>query len=205
MKTILSIAAVSAFALFATSSCTTTGTNTLNVNVNRASVNSVTNSLGNAANTVANTVGNVTHTTGSPEDFMKDAAIGGMTEVELGKLAAQKARNADVKKFAQMMVTDHSKANDELKSLAQKKNITLPSALDSDHQADVDELKSEAPDDFDKEYVEMMVDDHEKDVAEFERQSQNSPDADVKAFAAKTLPVLKKHLDAIKAIQAKMK
>lgn len=173
--------------------------NTANTTVgsnNILQANSSTSNV-NSANSTVSTAGS--------GDFWSEAAIGGMAEVELGKLAAQKAKNADVKKFAQMMVTDHSKANDELKSLAQKKNITLPAALDSAHQADVDELKSESADDFDKEYVEMMVDDHEKDVAFFQRQADTGTDPDAKAFAAKTLPVLKKHLDAIKAIQAKMK
>jgi putative membrane protein len=159
----------------------------------------------NSGNSNVNSANSTTASTAGSGDFWSEAAIGGMAEVELGKLAAQKAKNADVKKFAQMMVTDHSKANDELKSLAQKKNITLPTALDSAHRADVDELKSESQEDFDKEYVEMMVDDHEKDVAFFQRQADTGTDPDAKAFAAKTLPVLKKHLDAIKAIQAKMK
>jgi putative membrane protein len=163
--------------------------------------------MGNAANTVANTVTNTTGIGGpaKPEDFMKEAAIGGLTEVELGKLASTKAVNAEVKKFGQMMVDDHSKANAELKALAAKKNITLPTEPDSSHKSTIDELKGESGANFDKEYVDEMVDDHEKDVAEFEKQAQNSPDPDVKAFAAKTLPTLKKHLDAIKAIEAKMK
>jgi putative membrane protein len=136
---------------------------------------------------------------------MNDAALGGMTEVELGKLASTKATNPEVKKFGQMMVTDHSKANEELKALAAKKNFKLPTELDSSHKSMLDEMKGKSGGDFDEDYVEAMVDDHEDDVAAFEKQAQNSPDPDVKAFAAKTLPTLKKHLDAIKAIQSKMK
>ena len=103
-----------------------------------------------------------------------------------------------------MMVDDHSKANDELKALAAKKNVTLPANIGS-HKSTLDELTGLSGAEFDKEYVEEMVDDHETDVAAFQRQADNGTDPEVKAFAAKTLPVLKKHLDAIKAIQAKMK
>jgi len=141
----------------------------------------------------------------SGDSFVTEAASGGMAEVELGKLASTKSQNADVKKFAEMMVTDHSKANDELKSLASKKNITLPTAPIAKHQSVIQKLQGMSGADFDKAYVDDMLEDHEKDVAEFEKQSQSNPDADVKAFAAKTLPTLKKHLDAIKALSAKMK
>jgi putative membrane protein len=109
-----------------------------------------------------------------------------------------------VKKFGQMMVEDHSKANTELKALAAKKGVTLPTELDSEKKSTLEQLRGEAGADFDREYVEDMVDDHEKDVAAFERQAQNAADPDIKSFAAKTLPTLKKHLEAIKAIQAKM-
>ena len=103
------------------------------------------------------------------------------------------------------MVTDHSKANDELKALAKKKNWTLPAEPDSSTKSTLDSLKSKTGADFDKEYVSEMVDDHEKDVKAFQDKAQNATDPDLKAFAAKTLPTLQKHLDAIKAIQAKMK
>jgi putative membrane protein len=135
---------------------------------------------------------------------VNDAAIGGMAEVELGKLASTKATNAEVKKFGQMMVTDHSAANNELKALAAKKGWKLPTDLDSSHKSTLDELKGESGSNFDKEYVEEMVDDHEEDVKAFENKANNATDPDLKAFAQKTLPVLRKHLDAIKAIQQKM-
>jgi putative membrane protein len=182
------------------SSGNTTAINRANMSNTVVASNNILQSNGNSAN-----ANSTSSSTASKGDFWTEAAIGGMAEVELGKLAAQKAKNADVKKFAQMMVTDHSKANDELKSIAQKKNITLPTQIDSSHQADVQELQSESADDFDKEYVDMMVEDHEKDVAAFKQQAESGTDPDAKAFAAKTLPTLQKHLDAIKAIQAKMK
>ena len=146
-----------------------------------------------------------THTNSSGDNFLTEAASGGLTEVELGKMASTKAQNPEVKKFADMMVTDHSKANDELKSLASSKNITLPTSPMAKHQQTIRELQGKSGAEFDKEYIEDMLEDHEKDVAEFEKQSQSHPDADVKAFAAKTLPTLKKHLEAVKAIHAKMK
>lgn len=184
------------------------GTSNMSINTNRVS-----NTLGNAANTVGNTASNAVNsmsnaiskaTTNGPESFFKDAAQGGMAEVEMGKVAVKNAQSPEVKKFGQMMVDDHSKANKELEDLAKKKNIALPADIGS-NKSTLDKLNGLKGADFDKEYVKDMVDDHETDVAEFEKQAANATDPDVKAFAAKTLPVLKKHLDAIKAIQAKMK
>ena len=185
------------------------GTTSVNVNTsnmaNRAgnAMNSAANTMANAANSVTNTASSMTAT--SDADFVEDAAIGGMSEVELGKLASTKATSADVKAFGQMMVTDHTKANDELKALAAKKGWKLPAEVDSSHKSTADDLKSRTGADFDKEYVEEMVDDHETDVKAFEDKAKNATDPDLKAFAEKTLPTLRKHLDAIKAIQAKMK
>ena len=137
------------------------------------------------------------------DNFWSKAAQGGMAEVELAKLALQKSQNADVKKFAQTMVTDHTKANDELKGLATKKNVTLPTDLGS-HKSTLDDLNGKTGADFDKAYVAAMVDDHEEDVDLFEDNTDNS-DPDIKAFTTKTLPTLKSHLEMIKGIQSKMK
>ena len=139
------------------------------------------------------------------ENFWTIAAEGGIAEVEMGKLAAQKAQNPEVKKFAQMMITDHSKANNELKVAAGKKKVKLPETYGPNQKSTVDELHRLTGADFDREFVQAMVDDHTADVALYEDQSQDDSDPEAKAFAAKTLPVLKKHLDTIKAIQAKMK
>jgi putative membrane protein len=159
------------------------------------------NTAGNTANTMGNTAAQMTMP--SPADFMHEAAESGMAEVEMGRLAAKKAQNAEVKKFGQMMVTDHSKANEELKGIATKKNIALPADAAS-HKSDMDMLNKAAGADFDRSYVDMMVDEHMKDVEAFQKQAEGSTDPDVKAFAAKTLPTLKKHLDTIRAIQSKM-
>lgn len=155
----------------------------------------------------SNTLSNVnSNSTALVQDnFWTTAAQGGMAEVELGKLAASKATNAEVKQFAQMMVTDHTKANTELKTLAAKKNVVLPAEVSSSHKSLMEDLNKQTGAAFDKAYVDAMVDDHEEDVEFFQDKSEDSSDADVKAFAAKTLPTLKMHLEKIKAIQAKMK
>ncbi len=137
--------------------------------------------------------------------FVVEAANGGMTEVDLGKLATLKATNAKVKEFAGMMVTDHSKANEELKALAKNKNITLPDSVSSESKSTMKSLTEKSGADFDKAYVSEMVDDHKKDVSMFENASKNVKDPDLKAFVDKTLPVLKAHLEKITVIKDGMK
>jgi putative membrane protein len=130
--------------------------------------------------------------------FVKDAALGGMTEVELGKLAAQKASDAKVKEFGQKMVDDHSKANDNLKQIASKSNIQIPSSLDSKHQSRIDKLSKLSGEDFDKAYVKDQLKDHQTDVREFSDEAQNGSDPNIKTFAASTLPTLQHHLEMVK-------
>jgi putative membrane protein len=126
--------------------------------------------------------------------FVTKAAEGGMAEVKLGNLAKDKASDAAVKSFGQQMVDDHSKANDELKSLASKKGITLPSDVSAKDKAEYDRLSKLSGADFDKAYMRLMVSDHHTDVNEFKRESEHGTDSDVKAWAAKTLPTLEHHL-----------
>jgi len=128
------------------------------------------------------------------QKFIHEAAIGGMAEVELGKLAEQNASNPEVKSLGQRMVDDHSKANDELKTLAQNKNITLPTELDAKHKALRDRLSKLQGAQFDRAYMQAMVQDHKKDVSEFRHESTSAKDPDVKSFASKTLPTLEEHL-----------
>jgi putative membrane protein len=139
------------------------------------------------------------------KDFLKKAAIGGIAEVHMGKLAVQKATRADVRKFGQRMVDDHTKANDQLKALAARKGFTPPGDLDEEHQKMLDEMSKMSGKAFDEHYVKMMIEDHDEDVAEFKTKSTKADDAEVKAFASKTLPTLEAHQKAIKAIDAKMK
>lgn len=140
----------------------------------------------------------------APQTFLHEAAVGGLAEVELGKLAQQNASSAAVKDFASTMVNDHGKANQELESLAQKENVTLPTQLDAKHTALRDRLAKLNGAAFDRAYMTEMVKDHQKDVAEFRAESKSSTNADVKAFAAKTLPVLEGHLQMAKDVQQKL-
>jgi putative membrane protein len=135
---------------------------------------------------------------GSDQAWVMNTAKGGMAEVELGKLAVDKASNADVKKFAQRMVDDHSKANDELKALAGTKGITLPAGPDAAQKATHDRLAKLSGPAFDRAYMQVMVQDHTKAVAGFKSESQAGKDADIKAFAAKTLPTVEDHLKMAK-------
>jgi putative membrane protein len=126
--------------------------------------------------------------------FMEDAAQGGMAEVQLGQLAAQKGQSAGVKQFGQRMVDDHTKANTELKQLASNKGVNLPTDLTSSDKREYDKLSKMNGDAFDREYMKDMVSDHKKDVKDFEKQAKSARDADVKSFASNTLPTLQQHL-----------
>ncbi|WP_347157432.1 DUF4142 domain-containing protein [Pontibacter chitinilyticus] len=133
-------------------------------------------------------------------DFMTKAASGGMMEVQLGQLAQQKAQSQDVKDFGQMMVDDHTKANQKLKDLAAQKNITLPDSMAPEQMDHVKELRDKTGAEFDKAYMSLMVDDHQEDIDLFQNAAQNLEDPDVKAFASSTVPVLQKHLDRAKEV-----
>jgi putative membrane protein len=124
--------------------------------------------------------------------FMHKAAKGGMMEVAMGRLAEQNGKSDDVKSFGKRMVTDHSKANDELKSIAEKKGVKLPSKEPSEKWSS------------DKAYIDMMVKDHEKDLAEFQDEAKNGIDPDVKKFAEDTAKVVQEHLDLAKQTQNKL-
>lgn len=138
--------------------------------------------------------------------FMTSAASGGMMEVELGNLAQQQAANPRVKEFGAMMVRDHSKANNELKQLAATKQVTLPAELGNHHQMMVDDLKKKTGKDFDKAYIDMMVDDHHEDIEAFKDAAENATDSDIRGFAGRTLPTLQTHLDSAQALKnAKLK
>jgi putative membrane protein len=133
---------------------------------------------------------------GSSQDrtFIMEAAAGGMAEVELGRLASQKASRSEVKEFGQMMVDDHTKANNELMKIAQEKGLAAPHALKPQDTTTEDQLSKLSGQAFDRAYMQHMVKDHKKDVALFRKQSTGASDADVKQFASSTLPTLEKHL-----------
>ncbi len=127
-------------------------------------------------------------------EFMVKAASGGMLEVELGQLATQKGGNTQVKEFGRQMIKDHGTANQELKNLATLKNITLPTSMSDKHRKHVEELSRLSGAEFDREYMELMKKDHKEDIKLFEKAANEAMDADIKALAAKELPVLRHHL-----------
>jgi putative membrane protein len=137
--------------------------------------------------------------------FAAKAAVGGMAEVALGKMAAAKGTDSKVKDFGNMMVMDHGKANAELMSIAKAKNITLPAGLDAEHQAKSDSLSKLSGAAFDKGYVEVMIEGHKKTLALMQSEAANGKDAELKAFAAKTAPVVQMHLDHIQKIHDGLK
>jgi putative membrane protein len=161
------------------------------------------------------------------EKFVKDACMAGMKEVHMGKLGVQKAQNEQVKTYAQRLIDDHTKANTELKQLASQKGLTLPddkfassgettsdsdrtkvreseSADHKEHQAHLKKLEALSGTEFDREFVRMAVKDHEKNVKEFEKASQKADDADLKAFAQKTTPTLREHLQQARSLQSQV-
>jgi len=140
------------------------------------------------------------------KDFFPAAASAGMLEIETSKLAVATTQNADVKKFAEQMVTDHTKADTELKALAATKNITLPTTMSKHHQKMYDHLKDEKPGkDFDSAYQNIQVVAHKEAVTLFAKASTDSPDPEVKAWAAKTLPALEHHGAMAKDLDQKVK
>jgi putative membrane protein len=137
------------------------------------------------------------------QKFVMDAAQGGMMEVEAGRIAAQKAASADVKAFGQRMVTDHSQANTKLMQVATDKGLTVPKELKADHRQHVDQLSRLSGAELDRMYLSHMVKDHEKDVANFEKQSKSGTDPAVRSFAAQTLPTLREHLRMVRELATK--
>jgi putative membrane protein len=135
--------------------------------------------------------------------FMQEAADGGLAEVELGQLAADKAGNPDVKQFGERMVKDHSQANDKLKQLAARKGVTLPASPSAKNEALKNKLSKLSGDAFDKAYMADMIKDHKKDVAAFQRESSGGQDPDVKEFASQTLPTLQDHLKQAQSVASK--
>ncbi|MGN6637420.1 MAG: DUF4142 domain-containing protein [Mucilaginibacter sp.] len=136
-------------------------------------------------------------------NFIKKASVGGMKEVKAGKLAEQKSGNSDVRSFGNMMVTDHTKANNQLMKLVRSKgyNVSPPSP---DETAPDEMLKGTSGHNFDEKYVAMMVKDHQKTITLFQNAVNNVKDPEIRAFAQQTLPVLKRHLSSIQAIATKM-
>ena len=141
----------------------------------------------------------------SDSKFMETAAVDGMAEVQMGQLAQQKAASDQVKQFAQRMVDDHGRANAKLKQIASAKGVNLPTKPDSKHERGIDKLGKLSGAEFDREYMELMADEHRKDVADFEKQAKSAKDADLRQFVQETTPTLKEHLKMAQSLHSSMK
>lgn len=137
--------------------------------------------------------------------FLVNAADGGMTEVQLGQIAEQKALNTKVKGFGAMMVHDHTAAGEQVKTLASQRNVTLPDSVSNDHKDDINNIMKKTGKAFDKAFIDAMVSDHKKVISLFEGASKNVNDTEVKTFVDNTLPRLHMHLDSAQAIQKMLK
>lgn len=138
-------------------------------------------------------------------EFLVRALDGGMMEVALGNVAAQKGQSDGVKRFGAMMVADHGAANEKIRSLASMRTVTLPAGTSDEKTKMINEIIEKRGSDFDKKYINMMVDDHQKDIREFESALDKVKDSSVQTFIRETIPVLKKHLDSCTAIKKSMK
>jgi putative membrane protein len=139
------------------------------------------------------------------ERFMKEAASGGLMEVELGKIAAEKGSHQRVKEFGKRMQADHSKANAQLKKIASSKGVELPTEPSGEHKSTMDKLTKLSGAEFDREYMEAMVDDHKEDIEKFQTQADKGKDPEVKKFASESLPILKKHLELAQSTEKQIK
>jgi putative membrane protein len=140
----------------------------------------------------------------SDSKYMMMAATSDMNEIGLSQQALSKSTNEDVKKLAQMMIDDHTKSSEELKPVAASKGVVLPTEMDSKHKSAMEKMSSMSGMEFDMAYVKMMVKDHEKAVALHQKEASSGKDAEAKAFAAKTLPVVQMHLDMSRKLMSSM-
>jgi putative membrane protein len=136
--------------------------------------------------------------------FVQEAGSGGLMEVRLGQLAQQKAQSPDVKNFGKRMVTDHTKANQQLASAAKKAGVMVPTKMAPKHQKEVSELSGKSGSGFDTAYMNMMVKDHMEDVQKFREEANSGKAESVRTTASKTLPVLQEHLSEAKHIAARV-
>jgi putative membrane protein len=151
------------------------------------------------------------HSNAAPKDtldaadvkFVKTEAAAGSAELKIAELGVQKAERADVKAFAEMLVTDHTHANKELNALATEKGVEVSAVIDPKHAGEFQKLEKAAKADFDKEFLAEMISGHKKCVSNFEEAAKDAKNADVKAWAEKTLPTLKAHLAKAKELAAK--
>jgi putative membrane protein len=139
------------------------------------------------------------------KEFIDEAAIGGMMEVELGKIAQKKALSTKVRDYGKMMEKDHSEASNKLKTVLQTMSMNVPAAMDKEHQDKVDDLNKKTGNDFDKEYIDKMVQDHKDDVSKFEDAQKNLPSGELRTWVENTLPVLRQHQIQAETLQDQLK
>jgi putative membrane protein len=137
--------------------------------------------------------------------FAMKAAQANMAEIQMGQLASQNGSSADVKSFGQKMVTDHTKANDELKSIASKKSVTLPTGVSAKDQAAYDKVSKLTGAEFDKEFMAEMVSGHKEAVSLFQKEATSGTDPDLKSYASSTLPTIQQHLEMAQSDEMKLK
>jgi len=137
-------------------------------------------------------------------EFLVEAASGGLYEVEMAKLAQQKAQLQEVKDLAARILEDHTQANEKLNQLATSKGISVPPAMGDEEQRKYDKFSEMEADGFDEDYIEQMVQDHKNDISDFEEAGEELDDPDVKAFASRTLPTLKEHLSIAEQLEEKV-
>ena len=169
-----------------------------NRNANQ-NANVVTNKNSNNSNATAGEVA-TTGMSARDQKFITEKAMSGMMEVELGRWAAQKGTAEEVKQFGRRVVADHSKVNAELTQLASTKGITLATEMDRKHQANISKIARLTGEEFDRAFSKMMLKSHENSVKDFEKVSTSGEDAELKAFASKTLPTLQEHLQLARAL-----
>lgn len=134
-------------------------------------------------------------------NFVKEAAMGGMAEVELGRLAGQNAHNDQVKQFGARIVRDHGAANNELAMMTAGKGVTMPQQLDQKHMQMRDKMAKMRGAEFDRAYMKEMVADHDNDLKAFRQHAQTGADPDIRGFAQKSLPTLEEHAKMAHDIQ----
>jgi putative membrane protein len=137
--------------------------------------------------------------------FLLDTAMGGLTEVALGKLAVEKGSSDAVKQFGQKMIDDHTKVNDELKQIAVAGSVPIPDALDSKHQSRIDKLAKLSGTEFDKAYIKDQMKYYQQNVKEFQEEAQFGYVSELKDLASKSLPTLQQHLEAAKDLNKRKK
>jgi len=135
--------------------------------------------------------------------FMMDAAQGGMLEVQMGKLAQERGQSDAVKQFGKRLEADHSKANEQLMAIAQKNGVTLPTSLDKKHMGNVDKMNKGKAENFDRDFAKHMVDEHQKDIKKFKQIADKGDNAELKQFAAQTVPILEEHLAMARELSGK--